>query len=128
VPRPIRVVIVEDNRVFRETLAFLLGLRPGIEVVGAVGSGNEAPAVCADVRPDVVLMDYRMPGLNGVQATVAVLAAAPQANVVCLTASLSPRESEQLLAAGAVACLTKDRDLDQIVAAVHDAAAPRVRP
>jgi len=119
-------VIVEDNNVFRETLEFLLALRAGIEVVGAVATGNEAPAVCASALPDVVLMDYRMPGLNGAQATAAVLAAAPAASVVCLTASLSPRESEQLLAAGAVACLTKDRDLDEIVAAVHDAASPAV--
>ncbi len=126
-PRPIRVVIVDDNPVFRETLDFLLGLRSDIDVVAAVASGNDAPGVCATVRPDVVLMDYRMPGLNGVEATAAVLAAAPRAAVVCLTASLSARESEQLLAAGAVACLTKDRDLDQIVAALRDAVAPAAR-
>jgi DNA-binding NarL/FixJ family response regulator len=120
---PVRVVLVEDNQMFRETLELLLGLRPDIDVVASVASGNEAPEACARLEPDVVLMDYRMPGLNGAQATEAVLAAAPNARVVCLTASVSRKEVVQLLAAGAVACLTKDEDLDDIVAAIHEAAA-----
>jgi DNA-binding NarL/FixJ family response regulator len=67
-------------------------------------------------------MDYRMPGLNGTQATRAVLEAAPGARVVCLTASVTRKETEQLLAAGAVACVMKDDDLDEIVRAIYDAA------
>ena len=63
-----------------------------------------------------------MPGLNGAQATEAVLRASPSSSVVCLTASVSRKEVDQLLAAGAVACLTKDEDLDEIVAAIHEAA------
>jgi DNA-binding NarL/FixJ family response regulator len=116
------VVLVEDNQMFRETLELLLGLRPDIEIVASVATGNEAPDVCADVRPDVVLMDYRMPGLNGAQATAAVLRASPTSRVVCLTASVSRKEVAQLMAAGAVACLTKDGDLDEIVEAIHEAA------
>ena len=112
---------------FRETLELLLGLRPDIDVIASVARGNEAPEACARLEPDVVLMDYRMPGLNGAQATEAVLAAAPSARVVCLTASVSRKEVVQLLAAGAVACLTKDEDLDDIVAAIHDAAARPAR-
>jgi DNA-binding NarL/FixJ family response regulator len=127
VPPPVRVVLVEDNQMFRETLELLLGLRPDIDVVASVASGNEAPEACARLEPDVVLMDYRMPGLNGAQATEAVLAAAPNARVVCLTASVSRKEVVQLLAAGAVACLTKDEDLDDIVAAIHEAAARPAR-
>jgi DNA-binding NarL/FixJ family response regulator len=125
VPTPVRVVLVEDNQMFRETLELLLGLRPDIDVVASVESGNEAAETCGRLRPDVVLMDYRMPGLNGAQATQAVLEAAPDARVVCLTASVSRKEVVQLLAAGAVACLTKDEDLDDIVAAIHDAATAR---
>jgi DNA-binding NarL/FixJ family response regulator len=116
-------VLVEDNQMFRETLELLLGLRPDIEIVASVPTGSEAPEVCAALRPDVVLMDYRMPGLNGAQATEAVLRASPGSRVVCLTASVSRKEIDQLLAAGAVACLTKDEDLDEIVAAIHQAAA-----
>ena len=79
---PIRVVLVEDNDTFRETLELLFGLRSEIEVVGSVATGDEAPAVVARLQPDVVLMDYRMPGLDGAQATRAVLAAAPGVRVV----------------------------------------------
>jgi DNA-binding NarL/FixJ family response regulator len=118
----VRLVLVEDNQIFRETLELLLGLRPDIDVIASVPTGNEAPEVCAELHPDVVLMDYRMPGLNGAQATEAVLRASPSSRVVCLTASVSRKEVDQLLAAGAVACLTKDEDLDEIVAAIHEAA------
>jgi DNA-binding NarL/FixJ family response regulator len=119
---PIRVVLVEDNDTFRETLGLLFGLRPEIEVVASLSNGNDAPNVCADLLPDVVVMDYRMPGLDGAQATRAVLAAAPEVRVVCLTASVSRREVAQLREAGAVACLTKDEGLEEIVGAVREAA------
>jgi DNA-binding NarL/FixJ family response regulator len=113
--RATRVVIVEDNRLFRETLELLLALREGIEVVGSVEGGAEAVELCRSLAPDIVLMDYRMPGLDGAQATAAVLAASPASRVICLTASVSSAERELVLAAGAVACLTKDEGLDTIV-------------
>jgi DNA-binding NarL/FixJ family response regulator len=118
-----RVVLVEDNDVFRETLELLLGLRGDIEVVGSVASGAEAIAACPGLDPDVVLVDYRMPGLNGVQTTTGLLQVSPRARVVCLTASISEEELRLVLAAGAVACVMKDEELDRIVAAIHDAAA-----
>jgi len=118
---PIRVVLVEDNQVFREALELLLGLRE-IEVVGSVPDGSDAAAVVAGLRPDVVLMDYRLPGLDGVQATRAVMEACPSTAVVCLTASANLRERDALHEAGAVACLRKDDGLDAIVQAIHDAA------
>jgi DNA-binding NarL/FixJ family response regulator len=68
-------------------------------------------------------MDYRLPGLDGVQATIALLKACPEVAVVCLTASANVREMKALQEAGAVACLTKDQELDEIVAAIRDAAA-----
>ena len=122
---PIRVVLVEDNDIFRETLELLFGMRPEIDVVGDVATGYEAAELCAALRPDVVLMDYRMPGMNGAEATRAVLAAAPGTRVVCLTASVTKTEIDELLAAGAMSCLTKDQDFDRIVAAVEEAAGRR---
>jgi two-component system response regulator DesR len=119
---PIRVVLVEDNAVFREALELLLGLRSDVDVVASVGDGTEAVAAVREHRPDVVLMDYRLPGLDGVQATAAIHEAVPGVAVVILTASVAPREFGALLEAGAVACLTKDQDLDEIVAAVRQAA------
>ena len=117
----IRIVLVEDNQVFREALELLLGLQGDIEVVASVGSGTEAVAAAEEHAPDVVLMDYRLPGLDGVQATRAVLQAAPTVAVVCLTASANLREVDALYEAGAVACLSKDQELDEIVAAIRRA-------
>ena len=75
------------------------------------------------LEPDVVVVDYRMPGLDGAQTTTEVLRASPHTRVVCLTASISRDETARILDAGAVACLTKDEDLEQIVASIHSAAA-----
>jgi DNA-binding NarL/FixJ family response regulator len=124
VSEPIRVVLVEDNDVFREALELLLGLRGEIKVVASVPDGEDAARVVSEIRPDVVVMDYRLPGMDGVQATRAVLEACPETSVVCLTASANPREREALVEAGAVDCLQKDEGLDAIVAAIRDAARP----
>jgi DNA-binding NarL/FixJ family response regulator len=121
-PPPVRVLLVEDNSVFREALELLLGLRSDVDVVASVGDGADAVSAVRRHRPDVILMDYRLPGLDGVQATAAVHEAAPEVAVVILTASVAPREFDALLAAGAVACLSKDQELDAIVAAIHRAA------
>ena len=119
---PIRVLLVEDNQVFREALELLLGLRRNIEVVASVGAGNDAVPAAREYRPDVVVMDYRLPGLDGVQATRAVRDAAPGVAVVCLTASANLREVDALYEAGVFACLSKDQELDEIVAAIQRAA------
>ncbi|MFN2469822.1 MAG: response regulator transcription factor [Gaiellaceae bacterium] len=122
----LRVGIVEDNAVFREALVLLLGGKPGVEVAGAVGSGEEAVTLCRKTRLDVVLLDYRLPGMNGVETTRAIRAATPGTAVVGLTASATVREIEALKEAGALACLTKDARLDDIVAEIRIAAAAPV--
>ena len=113
---------MEDNEVFREALELLLGLRSDLEVVASVGDGTEAVPACVEHRPDVVLMDFRLPGIDGVQATAALREACAGATVVCLTGAASDREIEALYEAGAVACLRKDQELEEIVAAIHGAA------
>jgi DNA-binding NarL/FixJ family response regulator len=121
VAAPIRIVLVEDNQVFREALELLLGLRSDIDVVASVADGLDAVPACREHAPDVVVMDFRMPGLDGVRATAAVRESCPNVAVVCLTASATGREVEALYEAGAVSCLTKDQELEEIVAEIHRA-------
>src|SRR5919108_1937581 len=109
---PIGVVLVEDNDVFREALELMLEVTPDIRVVAAVPDGESALEVCARVKPDVALVDYRLPGLDGVETTAGLRSACPEAAVVVLTAAAESGELQALLDAGAVACLTKDRGLD----------------
>jgi len=125
--RPVRIVLAEDNDVFRDALELLLGMRGDVEIVAAVGDGGAAVAAAVEYRPDVMLMDYRMPVIDGVEATAQVRALVPEVAVVCLTASANAREVEALFEAGAAACLTKDQELDEIVEAILHAAAPAAR-
>ena len=120
---PVRIVLVEDNEVFRDALELLLGMRDDVVVVASVGDGAAAVEAAKEHRPDVVLMDYRMPGLDGIQATALVLEQVPGVAVVALTASADAAEREALVEAGAVACLMKDQELEEIVAAILQAAA-----
>ena len=119
----IRIVIIEDNKVFREALELLLGLRTELIVVASVADGEEAVPACRKHKPHVALMDYRLPGLDGIEVTRALKAACPEVAVVALTASANRDEMQSLRDAGAVACLTKDQELEEIVEAIHQAAA-----
>jgi DNA-binding NarL/FixJ family response regulator len=120
--RRVRVVLVEDNEVFREALELLLGMRGDVEVVASVGDGAAAVAAALEHRPDVVLVDYRMPSVDGLEATANLVSQVPGVAVVALTASADEGQREALLEAGAVACLRKDQELDEIVAAIQHAA------
>jgi DNA-binding NarL/FixJ family response regulator len=121
--QPIRILLVEDNEVFRQALELLLALQEGLEVVGSVADGTAVVGACHELDPDVAVMDFRLPGMDGVEATKALREACPRVAVVCLTASASPRELEALEGAGAVACLRKDQELEEIVGAIRDAGA-----
>jgi DNA-binding NarL/FixJ family response regulator len=110
----IRVVAADDQRVVREGLALLLSLLPGVEVVGTAADGNEALALVAQVRPDVVLMDLRMPGLDGVASTRRLRAEHPSVKVIVLTTYADDRSVVSALQAGADGYLTKDAGGDEI--------------
>jgi DNA-binding NarL/FixJ family response regulator len=120
---PIRIVLIEDNDVFREALELLLTLNGEIEVVGSQADGASAVEICRKLVPDVLVVDYRLPGLDGVQVTRAVREHCPTVAVVALTAAAGEREIQALLDAGAVACVRKDQPLDAISGAVRAAAA-----
>ena len=124
-PPTIRVLLVEDNDVFREALELMLRVFRDIRVVASVGDGETAVRACEAESPDVVLMDYRLPGLDGVSATAAIRSTRPQTAVVVLTAAAENGEVEALYEAGAVALLTKDSAVTEIVQAVREAARRR---
>ncbi|MDG9714581.1 response regulator transcription factor [Streptomyces sp. DH10] len=117
--KPARVVVADDQTVVREGIVMLLGLLPGIEVVGAAGDGEEAVRLVAEVAPDVVLMDLRMPRCDGVEATRRIRAEHPGTQVVVLTTYADDESLFPALAAGARGYLTKDADGEEIVRAVH---------
>ena len=119
--RTLRVLLVEDNDVYRSTLMLLLDGRDGIEIVGETADGREVVAAVAEHAPDVVVMDYRLPGLSGEEATAALQAVAPGVAVVCLTAEATPDERERVLAAGAANLLEKGCSTAEIVEAIRSA-------
>ncbi|MEU5664922.1 response regulator transcription factor [Streptomyces longwoodensis] len=116
---PARVVVADDQTVVREGIVMLLGLLPGIEVVGAAGDGEEAVRLVAEVAPDVVLMDLRMPRCDGVEATRRIRAEHPQTQVVVLTTFADDDSLFPALRAGARGYLTKDAGGDEILRAVE---------
>jgi DNA-binding NarL/FixJ family response regulator len=108
VNQPIRVLIADDQRVVREGLALVLGLLPEVEVVGSAADGDEAVALAAELLPDIVLMDLRMPRCDGVEATRLLRERVPGSTVVILTTYADDRSVLDALRAGARGYLTKD--------------------
>jgi DNA-binding NarL/FixJ family response regulator len=120
---PLRVIVADDQRVVREGLTLMLGLIDGIEPVGAAADGEEALAMVAEMQPDVVLMDLRMPRLDGIQATRRLAETHPGVGVVALTTYADDETIVQALQAGARGYLTKDAGAEQIRSAVERVAA-----
>jgi DNA-binding NarL/FixJ family response regulator len=118
-PDPLRVVIVDDQRVVRDGLTMLVGLIDGLDVVGAAADGAEAVALSDREHPDVVLMDLRMPHMDGAEATRLIRSGSPTTQVLVLTTYADDESLFPALQAGARGYLTKDASADQIRAAVE---------
>jgi DNA-binding NarL/FixJ family response regulator len=118
----IRVLLVDDQALFREGLETLLSVHKDIEVVGQACNGQEAVEVAARVQPDVVLMDVRMPVLNGVRATRRLKRALPECRVIVLTTFDDDEYVFDALRAGAVGYLLKDVASARLVEAIRAAA------
>ena len=121
----IRVVVVDDHPVVRGGLVGWLEAQPDLSVVGEAGDGAEALVRVAATSPDVVLMDLRMPGMDGVTATERILAAYPAVRVLVLTTYDTDADIVRAVAAGATGYLLKDAPLPQLADAVRAAARGR---
>ncbi|MFE5568552.1 response regulator [Amycolatopsis japonica] len=114
----VRVLIVDDQALFREALATLLEVQPEIDVVGEAANGEEAVRLCAELRPDVALMDLRMPVLDGIAATARLRAEQPGVRVLALTTFDDDEDVFAALRAGAVGYLLKDVSSTRLVEAL----------
>jgi DNA-binding NarL/FixJ family response regulator len=119
---PVRVLVVDDQALVREGLMTLLETVPEIEPVAAAADGEEAVGLVTRHRPDVVLMDLRMPKLDGVEATRRILASWPEIEIVVLTTHADEASILDALRAGARGYLTKDAGIAEISRAIHAAA------
>ncbi len=118
----IRVLLADDHGVVRDGLARLLGSVADIEVVAAAADGDQAVELAREHRPDVVLMDLRMPGMDGSEATRRLLASDPAVQVVILTSFSERDEILGALDAGAIGYLLKDAEPDELIRGVRAAA------
>jgi DNA-binding NarL/FixJ family response regulator len=119
------VLVVDDQRVVREGLTMLIGLIDGVEVSGAAADGIEALELAREQPPDVVLMDLRMPRMDGVRATREILAALPDTRVLVLTTYADDESLFPALQAGARGYMTKDASAEEIEQAIRALAAGR---
>ena len=115
----IRVLIADDQRVVRDGLTMLVGLIDGVEIAGSASDGEEAVRLATTCRPDVILMDLRMPGMDGIAATAQLRDRLPSARVLVLTTYADDDSILPALRAGAQGYLTKDASAEQIEAAIR---------
>jgi NarL family two-component system response regulator LiaR len=120
---PIRVLVVDDHVIVREGICLLLGQVEGIEVVGEAGNGQQAVAQAATLKPDVILMDLIMPGMDGIEATRHIIATREDARVLVLTSYAGDDKVIPAIEAGARGFLLKDSspaDLIRAIRHVHE--------
>ena len=118
----IRVALVDDHTLFRNGLKMLLSTHSQVEVVLEAGSGEEFLAEVESVQPDVVFMDYAMPGMSGAQTTELALQLCPEMKIISLTMFADNAYYSQMVASGAKGFLLKDSEFDEVVAAVETVA------
>lgn len=118
-PKPISILSVEDHPVFREGLSAIIGSQPDMLLVAQASNAAEAIAEFRRHRPDITLMDLRLPGTNGTDALIAIRGEFPRARIVMLTTSDSDGEIQRALRAGAAAYILKSMPKDELLAVIR---------
>ena len=125
VEKPIRVLIVDDHAMVRKGLAAFLLVQVDLELAGEAGNGEEALRLCQQLQPEVVLMDLKMPKLDGVAATRAIKDRYPHIQVIALTSFQEKELVQEAIRAGAISYLLKDVSADDLAGAIRAASAGR---
>lgn len=118
-PGSVRIVIADDHQMVREGIRLLLSLENGIEVVGEAGDGDSAVRLTLECKPDVLVLDYTLPGFNGDEVLRRVRAALPGLRVLLVTGSLQREAVRSVLACGADGYVLKESGSDELLAALH---------
>jgi DNA-binding NarL/FixJ family response regulator len=125
-PAPIRVLLVDDHAMVRRGMRDFLELHDDIEIVGEAVDGGDAIEQAGALRPDIVVMDLMMPGIDGIEATARIRADLPEVEVIALTSFVEEARVLAAIEAGAAGFLLKDAEADELAAAIRAAAAGEV--
>ena len=123
----IRILVADDHSVVRKGLRTFLSLQPELEIIGEASDGEEAVAMALQLKPDVVLMDIKMPKMDGITATAAIRQQLPDTEVIALTSVLEDASVVGAVRAGAIGYLLKDTEADELCRAIVAAAAGQVQ-
>jgi DNA-binding NarL/FixJ family response regulator len=123
--QPIRVLLVDDYKIMSDALAKLLNSRSDMEVVGQASNGFEAIEVARRLRPNVILMDINMPGMNGIEATSTICAEFPEIHIIGLSMFEDEIAAKRMRKAGAVGYIRKGAPLEQLIAVIRSCAAEK---
>ncbi|MFL5732976.1 MAG: response regulator [Chloroflexia bacterium] len=124
---PIRVLIADDHNIVRKGLSTFLNLQSDLEIIGEAGDGEEAVQIAQQLKPDVVLMDIKMPRMDGIAATAVIRRELPDTEVIALTSVLEDASVVGAIRAGAIGYILKDAEADELVRAIKAAAAGQVQ-
>ena len=116
---PIRVLVVDDQELFRRGLTMLLAVEPGLEVVGEAGDGAEGVSLAESAAPDVILLDVRMPKKSGIEACLAIKESVPSAKIIMLTVSDEEADLYEAVKSGASGYLLKDSSIEEVAQAIR---------